>query len=109
MSEWVEWHEGYQPGQPLALRLGVVQDLIRSALDSPPPDPIRIISRCAGDGRDLLGVLPGHPRRRDVHARLVELDPELAGRGATRPTSVSSSIEVVTADSSFASAYAGAV
>jgi hypothetical protein len=109
MNEWVEWHEGYKPGQPLALRLGVVQDLIRSALDSRPPGPIRIISMCAGDGRDLLGVLPGHPRRRDVHARLVELDPELAGRGAARATSVSSSIEVVNADASLTSAYAGAV
>jgi hypothetical protein len=109
MSEWVEWHEGYKPGQPLALRLGVVQDLIRSALDSRPPGPIRIISMCAGDGRDLLGVLPGDPRRRDVHARLVELDPELAGRGAARATDVSSSIEVVNADASLTSAYAGAI
>src|ERR1700680_3843713 len=109
MSEWVEWHRGYENGQALGLRLGVVQDLIRSALDSRPPDPIRIISMCAGDGRDLLGVLPGHPRRRDVHARLVELEPEPPGRGATRATSVSSSIEVVTADASLTSAYAGAV
>ena len=63
MSEWVQWHEEYAPGQPLALRLGLVQDLIRSALDERPPGPIRVISMCAGDGRDLLGVLAGHPRR----------------------------------------------
>jgi len=109
MSEWVQWHEGYEPGQPLALRLGVVQDLIRSALDSRPPGPIRIISMCAGDGRDLLGVLPGHARRGDVHARLVELDPGLAARGAARATDVSSSIHVVNADAAGTSAYAGAV
>jgi hypothetical protein len=109
MSEWVQWHEGYEPGQPLALRLGVVQDLIRSALDSRPPGPIRIVSMCAGDGRDLLGVLPDHPRRRDVHARLLELDPELAARGAARAARVSSSIDVVNADASMTSAYAGAV
>ncbi|GHD35622.1 hypothetical protein GCM10010335_31060 [Streptomyces galbus] len=29
---------------------------------------------CAGQGRDLIGVLAGHPRRDDVRARLVELD-----------------------------------
>jgi hypothetical protein len=109
MSEWVKWHEGYKPAQPLALRLGVVQDLIRSALDGRPPGPIRIISMCAGDGRDLLGVLPDHPRRRDVHARLLELDPALAQRGAARAARVSSTIDVVNADASMTSAYAGAV
>lgn len=109
MSEWVGWHEGYAPGQPLALRLGVVQGLIRSALDSRPPGPIRVVSMCAGDGRDLLGVLPGHPRRRDLHARLVELDPDLAARGAARAESLSSTIDVVNADASLTSAYTGAV
>jgi hypothetical protein len=64
---------------------------------------------CAGDGRDLLGVLPGHSRRRDVHARLVELDPELAARGAARAASLSPHIDVVNADASVTSAYTGAV
>jgi hypothetical protein len=109
MSEWVEWHEGYEPGQPLALRLGVVQDLIRSALDSRPPGPIRVISMCAGDGRDLLGVLATNPRGPDVHARLVELDPELAARAAARAARLSSSIHVVNTDAAVTSAYAGAV
>jgi hypothetical protein len=109
VSEWVQWHEGYASGQPLALRLDVVQDLIRSALDSRPPGPIRVISMCAGDGRDLLGVLPGHPRCRDVHARLVELDPELAARGAAHAESLSSTIDVVNADASETSAYTSAV
>jgi hypothetical protein len=109
MSEWVEWHRGYDNGQALGLRLGVVQDLIRSALHSRPPGPIRIISMCAGDGRDLLGVLPGHPRNADVHARLVELDPELAERARARAAGVSSRIEVVNADGSTATAYEGAV
>jgi hypothetical protein len=30
---------------------------------------------CAGQGHDVLGALPDHPRRGDVTARLVELDP----------------------------------
>jgi hypothetical protein len=80
MSEWVEWHERYKPGSPLARRLEVVQGLIRSALDASPPGPIRLVSMCAGDGRDILGVLPGHPRQADVHARLVEL-PSRRGSG----------------------------
>jgi hypothetical protein len=109
MSEWVEWLQGYEPGQPLTLRLAVVQDLIRSALDRCPPGPIRVVSMCAGDGRDLLGVLPDHPRRHDVQARLVELDPELAARAAAHAARVSPSIEVVNADASATSAYADAV
>lgn len=64
---------------------------------------------CAGDGRDVLGVLPDHPRSRDVHARLVELDPELAARAAAHATSLSSTLDVVNTDASVASAYTGAV
>jgi hypothetical protein len=39
---------------------------------------------CAGEGRDLLEVLADHPRSGDVGGRLVELNPELAGRAAAR-------------------------
>jgi hypothetical protein len=109
VSEWVEWHRGYDDGHVLQRRLRVVQDLLRSVLDSRPPGPVRIISMCAGDGRDLLGVLPGHPRRADVHARLVELDPELAARARTRAAAVSAHIEVVNDDASTTTAYEGAV
>ncbi len=109
MSEWVEWHAGYAEGQPLAMRLRAVQEMIRDALDRPPPGPIRIISMCAGDGRDLLGVLPGHARLDDVRARLVELDPELAERARTHARDLSAGIDVVNGDASNTSAYAGAV
>jgi hypothetical protein len=52
-----------------------VQHHIRLALDEAPPGPIPVVSMCAGQGRDLLEVLGSHPRRDDVTARLVELDP----------------------------------
>lgn len=109
MSEWVEWHQGYRPGSPLAQRLRIVQDLIRGALDRCAPGPIRVISMCAGDGRDLLGVLEEHPRRGDVRARLVELDPELATHGRDRAARISPHVEVINADASITSAYAHAV
>jgi hypothetical protein len=107
VNEWLEWHKGYRPGSPLAKRLAVVQDLIRTALDGCAPGLIRIISMCAGDGRDLLGVLDDHPRRGDVLARLVELDPELAGRGRGRAAAISPYLEFVNGDASTTSAYAG--
>ncbi|MFD5594555.1 SAM-dependent methyltransferase [Streptomyces griseorubiginosus] len=74
--DWQRWHDRYDaPESPLAWRLRAVQDRIGAALDTAPPGPLRVISLCAGQGRDLLGVLPTHPRREDVRARLVELDP----------------------------------
>ncbi|WP_067680485.1 class I SAM-dependent methyltransferase family protein [Nocardia miyunensis] len=82
MSErdWYAWHTEYdQPGSRLARRLDAVQEQIRVALDAAAPGPLRVISLCAGQGRDVIGVLATHPRRRDVTARLVELDPRNAG------------------------------
>jgi len=74
--DWHAWHQGYErPDSSLSRRLRVVQERVRLALDDARPGPIRVVSMCAGQGRDLLEVLPGHPRRDDVTARLVELDP----------------------------------
>jgi hypothetical protein len=106
MSEWVAWHEGYEPDSPLSRRLEVVQKLIRVSLDSSPRGLIRVVSLCAGDGRDILGVLESHPRAIDVQARLVELDPELAARARERAARLSRTIEVVNADASETDVYA---
>jgi hypothetical protein len=80
-SEWVEWHAGYERDQPNARRLKVVQRRIKEALDRAPPGPVRALSLCAGDGRDLLGVLATHPRAKEVEARLIELEPLLVASG----------------------------
>src|SRR5712691_2900368 len=94
--DWRGWHEAYDhPGSPLARRLAVVQQCIAAALDAAPPGPIRVVSMCAGEGRDLLGVLESHSRRADVHGCLVELDPELA---ATARTRAPETFEVLCAD-----------
>ncbi|MBO0808127.1 MAG: SAM-dependent methyltransferase, partial [Actinobacteria bacterium] len=74
VRDWRAWHERYDdPGSSLALRLCAVQQQITAILDDAPPGPLRAISMCAGQGRDLLPVLARHPRGRDVTARLVEL------------------------------------
>jgi hypothetical protein len=109
-SEWLEWHRGYEGESPLAHRLRVVQERIREALDRRPRGPIRLISLCAGDGRDLLGVLVGHPRASDVNGRLVEITPELAAAAKDRATRNGlHGIQVVVGDASDTRAYAGAV
>jgi hypothetical protein len=80
VSHWREWHIDYDdPGSTLARRLHVVQNLLGRALDTAPPGPVRLLSLCAGQARDVLGVVPRHPRRNDVRGRLVELDPGNAG------------------------------
>jgi hypothetical protein len=87
--DWYTWHRDYdEPGTALARRLVAVQDQIRTALDAAPPGPLHAISLCAGQGRDLIGVLAHHPRRHDVTARLVELDPRgpISTPGWCRPT-----------------------
>ena len=105
--DWSAWHREYDaPDSRLAQRLRVVQGLIREALDRFPPGPIRALSVCAGEGRDLLGVLADHPRAKDVRARLVELSPELA---ATAAAHAPPGVEVVCGDASTTNAYAGAV
>jgi hypothetical protein len=88
MRDWVDWHLGYDdPASALSARLDCVRSHLRRALDDAPAGPLRLVSLCAGQGRDVLAVLPGHRRRDDVRALLVELDRRnagLAGRAAAQ-------------------------
>jgi hypothetical protein len=107
--DWAAWHERYaQPDSLQSRRLPVVQAHIRAFLAGRAA-PARVISMCAGDGRDLLGVLEASPRSR-VSARLVELAPDLAARARERALRAGlDGIEVVTGDAGVTDAYAGAV
>ena len=110
-GEWLEWHRGYDdPGSPQARRLATVQRLVGSALERAAAGEIRVISMCAGDGRDLLGALRAHPRRSDVRARLVDIDATLVqrGRDAARAAGLSG-VSFALDDASITIAYLGAV
>lgn len=107
MIDWRNWHNHYDlPGSPLARRLEIVQAGVRQVLDDGPPGPLRAISLCSGQGRDLLEVLDGHPRRADVRARLVERDPHISAlaRQAARAARLPS-VEVLTADAALTDHY----
>ncbi len=94
----------------MAGRLREVQRRIREALDRCPPGPVRVISACAGDGRDLLGALAGHSRARDVRARLVELTADLVRAGRERAAREGLvGVEFLQGDASTSGAYAGIV
>jgi predicted RNA methylase len=58
----------------LAVRLAIVQRRLAERLSAAPSGAIRLISMCAGQGRDVFGVLPIHSRRDDVTVVLVEID-----------------------------------
>jgi hypothetical protein len=80
VKDWVAWHGAYDdPASALAARLERVREHLRLAISQPPPGPVRLVSLCAGQGHDVIGVLPDHPRRHDVTAVLVESDPRNAG------------------------------
>jgi hypothetical protein len=64
--DWYAWHADYDvPGAALARRLAAVQEQVRTALDGARPGRLRAISVCAGQGRDLIGALAGHPGHRN--------------------------------------------
>ncbi|GAB2888903.1 class I SAM-dependent methyltransferase family protein [Streptomyces mayteni] len=107
--DWHSWHDAYdEPGSWLGRRLAVVRERVRVALDEAPEGPVRVVSICAGQGRDLLPVLREHPRRDDVVARLVELDPRNAD--AAREAAAEAGlrgVEVVTGDAAATDHYLG--
>jgi hypothetical protein len=109
--DWISWHDAYDdPSSPLAIRLALVQAQLSITLALAPPGPIRLVSLCAGQGRDVLGVLPGHPRRDDVTAVLVEFDPRNAELAAQRAAAANlSAVHVREADAGLVSNYADAL
>jgi hypothetical protein len=118
-SHWVQWHGAYEdPSSGLSQRLAAVQSMVRAALDEIPgpathPGPIRIVSVCAGQGRDVIDVLATHPRGAEVSALLVELDPALVAfardRAAAAGPGVAERIRIVEGDASQSHWYAGDV
>lgn len=105
--DWHGWHDDYdRPDSSLARRLEAVQVQVRAVLDGAPPGSLRIISLCAGQGRDLLEVLAAHPRRDDARARLVELDPRNAEAARARAAAAGlERVEVVAGDASLTDHY----
>lgn len=105
MTDWMQWHESYaNPNSTLSQRLKVVCTRIAETLDQSPAGPIRMVSMCAGDGRDILSVLQHHPRAADVSGRLVEWDERLVERARA---SAPATIEVVCGDAGISDAYEG--
>jgi hypothetical protein len=108
VRDYEAWHRQYDdPISSLAQRLAIVQRRLDERLSAAPPGAVRLISMCAGQGRDVFGVLPAHQRRGDVTAVLVELDHrnvEVA-RASAEQTGLTR-IDVVEADAAVSDVYA---
>lgn len=108
-TDWSQWHDAYaRPGSGLADRLDAVRAQIDRRLDDTAPDQVRVISACAGDGRDLLGVLAGRPDADRVTALLVEYDRELATRASEAAKALPARVDVRQADAAQSDVYAEA-
>ena len=109
--DWVAWHAAYDdPSSSLSARLNRVRSHVSAAIDHAPAGRVRLVSLCAGQGHDVIGVLPRHPRRDDVRAVLVEADVRNAGlaRRAAAEQGLSQ-VEVRQADAGLAASFADAL
>jgi hypothetical protein len=112
VRDWVAWHENYDdPTSSLAVRLALVQSHLADALTGAPAGPIRLLSLCAGQGRDVFGVLPDHARRDDVTAVLIEADPRNVADARQRATAagLASAVDVRDADAGLVATFADAL
>jgi hypothetical protein len=105
------WHRAYEdPFSPLSARLRRVRFHLSRALDQAQPGQVSLVSLCAGQGHDVIGVLPGHQRRDDVQAVLIESD---AGNAALARQAAAEAglekLEVRQADASMVSSFADAL
>jgi len=108
--DWVDWHRAYDDtASALSRRLAVISRMIRDVLDSAPPGDIRVVSLCAGDGRDLIGAATGHPRAADLEGVLVELDAQLAATAAVGVASVSNRVTVLNGDAGVTAGFRAAL
>jgi len=110
-SFWASWHDDYDdPESDLSQRLIAVQHRLADAINQAPPGAIRVISACAGQGQDVIGVLKSHPRASDVQALLVESDQHNVGVARDRIAAAGIiGVDVLQADAGLTGTYRDAV
>ena len=106
--DWQEWHEEYDdPASSLSRRLIEVRRALAADLDARAAAgqrSVRLLSLCAGDGRDAIPVLAARPDI-DVDACLVELDPHLADAARAAAVEAGLAVDVRTADAGSSAAF----
>ena len=110
LRDYVAWHDAYgDPSSSLSARLRQVQAQISAWLDRT-PGRVRVLSSCAGQGHDILGVLEDREYdRARVTGALIEVDPTNVAVARGWIDKLGVDIDVVEADAGTTSAYAGLV
>jgi hypothetical protein len=84
LRDYVEWHRVYDdPDSGLSKRLRRVQSEVGAFLDRT-SGPVRLISSCSGDGRDVLDVLRERSDRDRLRGAFLEINPHLAASARDR-------------------------
>jgi len=110
LRDYLRWHDAYDdPTSAVSRRLRRVQHEVASYLDATSPRPVRVVSLCAGDGRDVLGVLGGRDDRARVSGVLVEILPVLVecARAEVERLGLAEAVTVREADAGASDTYAG--
>jgi hypothetical protein len=110
-KDWHDWHSPYADGaSALSRRLRLIQRHIDGWLDDRQESSLRVVSVCAGQGNDLVGVLARRPDAGRVRAELIEMDERnvAAAREGIAATGLAG-ITVTCADAGDFGAYRDAV
>ena len=88
-----------------------MQGMVEQWLDRRSPEQARIVSVCAGQGRDLLEVMAARSDVAGLSALLVELEPAnvAAARALAARVPTDAVVEVIEGDAAQLAAYEGAV
>lgn len=110
-THWQAWHEPYaDENSQLSRRLRLVQQHIASWLDQRSDERLTVVSACAGQGHDLIGVLASRSDAQRVRGTLLEYDAgNLAAAKAAADKAGLSNLVITQADAGQLSSYAGAV
>ncbi len=110
-KDWQSWHQPYaDEDSALSRRLRLVQRHVALWLDERRGEALTVVSACAGQSHDLLGVLAARPDAERVRCTLLEFDERnvAIARSAVAAAALSS-ITVVQADAGALSSYVGSV
>lgn len=110
LRNYQEWHKEYDdPDSGISWRLRAVQRYLTDALEAT-TGPVRVLSSCSGDGRNIIEVLAQREDADRVQVTLVEIDPVLAerARSAARAAQLPN-LEVRVTDAGTTDAYVGVV
>ncbi len=104
---WSGWPEKAYQREGYQQRLQAVEEHLGECLDEAPAGPVRILSMCAGDGRDVIGAVRSHRRRKDIAAWLVELNSQSVelGKGYSVNAGLDRTLKFINADATIYSTY----